>query len=321
MRNQSVSITGATGFIGWHLTDTFVRHEWAVRAIVRRGNTKRVPVRASVAEADLTVDSLFDASGQPDVFIHCAGVTRTDDEAEFLTVNVEGTRAAAEAARRAGSRFIFISSLAAAGPGTPAAPRREDDEPAPVNSYGRSKLAAEEAVRSVNGLAWTILRPGPVYGPRDRGFLPLFKMARRGFLVGATRPDMAFSLMYIGDLLEAVRQTAESSQAAGQTMFLAHPRPRTTLDLLHALAMPSGRSFHPLWLPAPVVSAAASIGDYSWRFKKKPLIDSARLAELRAPGFVCSVERLRQITGFEAETELEDGIARTTRWYSDERWI
>lgn len=321
MRNRSVSLTGSTGFVGWHLTEAFIRYGWTVRAIVRRANTKRVPDGAAVVEADLTASSLASALGQSDIFIHCAGLTRSHDDRELVDVNVEGTRAAAEAAKRTGARFIFISSLAAGGAGTPSAPRRETDAASPVNAYGRSKLAAEEAVRAVEGLAWTILRPGPVYGPRDRGFLPLFKMATRGIQLGATRPDMAFSFIYIDDLTEVVRLAAESSAAGGETMFVAHPRPRTTIELMHALEAASGRSCRSVWIPLPALSVAARVGDVAWRFKKRPLVDSARLAELHAPGFVCSVERLQHVLGFEASTDLENGIVRTARWYRDERWL
>ena len=67
---------------------------------------------------------------------------------------------------------------AAGGQGTPAAPRRESDPPAPVNAYGRSKLASEAVVRDTPGLHWTILRPCAVYGPRDHGFLPTCAMSR-----------------------------------------------------------------------------------------------------------------------------------------------
>lgn len=321
MNSGSVSVTGATGFVGWHIADNFVRHGWDVRAVVRRGNKKPVPVRTTLVEADLTALSLKPAFAGADVVVHCAALVRAANASEFQAVNVEGTHAAAEAARRAGAHFILISSQAAGGPGTPAAPRRESDPPEPVNAYGRSKLAAEEAVRKMKGLRWTILRPSAVYGPRDRGFLPLFKMARRGLLLSPARPRTAFTLLHIEDLVEAVRLTVMAPESDQETMFLGHAEPKTGFDVLRTIAHTSGRGTVPRRVPGPMLSIAAGLGDLAWKFGATPVIDSGRLAEWRAPGFVCSVERARAVLGFSAYMAMEDGIARTARWYRDNHWL
>ena len=59
----------------------------------------------------------------------------------------------------------------------------------------------------------------------------------------------------------------------------------------------------------------------AWRLGFVPLIDRARLTELRAAGFVCSVARARDELGFTAATPLRDGLSRTWRWYRDAGWI
>ena len=79
--------------------------------------------------------------------------------------------------------------------------------------------------------------------------------------------------------------------------------------------------FRPVRVPAPIFSAAAALGDLSWKLGIKPLVDSGRLVELRAEGFVCSVERVREVLGFVAATELAQGIAMTHRWYVDNGWL
>ena len=122
-----------------------------------------------------------------DAVVHLAGVVSALREQDYIAANVDGTRAVAEAARAAGVPLIHISSLAAAGPAPPRAPRSEDDPPAPINAYGRSKLDGERAVAAVDGLRWTMLRPGVVYGPGDRALLPLFKL-RAARAAAAGRP-------------------------------------------------------------------------------------------------------------------------------------
>jgi nucleoside-diphosphate-sugar epimerase len=320
MKERSVSITGATGFVGWHVAETCLRAGWDVHAIVRRGNRKPVPAGVAVVEADLTTESLAAACAGTGVLVHSAALIRARDEATFNAVNVGGTRAAVAAATRAGAHLILISSQAAGGEGTPDAPRREDDPPSPVNAYGRSKLAAEAVVRSAHDLAWTILRPCAVYGPRDHGFLPLFRMARRGLFLVPSSETTSFTLLSVTDLARAVLLAADAQAGTGETLFVGHPVPRTGDEVLRAIAASEGRTFRPIRVPAPVFTAAAALGDLAWTFGVKPMVDSGRLVELRAKGFVCSVERIRRVLGFEAEIPLATGIAQTAHWYREQRW-
>lgn len=321
MKSRSVSITGVTGFVGWHAAESFAREGWHVRGIVRPGNRKPVPAAVDVVESALDAASLTDAVRGTDVVVHGAAVVRARDEGTFRRVNVEGTVAAAAAAAACGARLVFISSLAAGGEGTPETPRREDDAPAPVNAYGRSKLAAEVELRATSGLAWSIVRPCAVYGPRDRGFLPLYAMGRRGFFFVPSNPSTSFTLIHVADLVRAVVLAAEAPAAIGQTMFVGHPTPHTGDDLLRTIARASGRRFRPFRVPAPVFGAIAHVGDLLWKAGIQPPVDSGRLVELRARGFVCHVDRARERLGFEAAIPLDDGVRETMAWYREQGWV
>ena len=321
MKNRSVSVTGATGFVGRHVAESFARDGWDVRAIVRRGNNRPVPPGTAVVESDLSRESLTRAVGDSEIVVHCAALIRAATQSAFEAVNVEGARAAGSAAASVGARLVLISSLAAGGEGTPDAPRLESDVPSPVNAYGRSKLAAEHAVSGIDRLRWTILRPSAVYGPFDRGFLPLFRMASRGLFLVPSGPDTSFTLVHIADLTRAVRLAAESDDAEGQTMFVGHPIPQTGVAVLRAIAAALARPFRPHQIPVALLAAAARVGDLSWRIGVSPLVDSGRLSELRARGFVCSVDHVRQVLGFAASTDFEEGIAGTARWYKESAWL
>jgi len=321
MKSRSVSITGATGFVGWHVAESFVHDGWDVRAIVRRGNRRPVPPGATVIEAELSRESLTAAFGRSEVVVHSAALIRAGTQSAFDAVNVEGSRATGAAAAAVGARLVLVSSQAAGGQGTPDAPRSESDVPSPVNAYGRSKLAGEEAVRAVDRLRWTILRPSAVYGPLDRGFLPLFRMASRGLFLVPSGQTTSFTLIHVADLTRAVRLAAESTRAEGETLFVGHPDPQTGADVLRAIAAALARPFRPRQLPESLLAAAAAVGDLSWKIGVKPLVDSGRLVELRARGFVCSVDRVRQVLGFEATKDFREGIAETAQWYSERGWI
>jgi nucleoside-diphosphate-sugar epimerase len=95
----------------------------------------------------------------------------------------------------------------------------------------------------------------------------------------------------------------------------------TARDLLDALAGSFNRPSRTLRVPRALVAAAAFGGELMWLLGRPPLVDFARLAELRAEGFVCSVDRARELLGFTAKISLRDGIAQTARWYEREGWI
>lgn len=318
---SSVAITGATGFIGWNLCEAFRDAGSRVRALVRLGNTKPIPAGVEAFEAALDSASLARGVERFDVFVHAAGLTRARTSSEFERVNVAGTRAAVDAANAAGVRLVHISSQAAIGEGTVARPAREDDPPRPLTAYGRSKLAAEEAVRAGAQVPWVILRPTSVYGPRDRQFLPLFRLASRGVLLQAMNPATPLTFIHVGDLARGVLLAAKNDRAANQALFLGHPTPLTAGELLEVLAGSFNRASRTVRLPGAVVAAAALGGELLWLAGRQPLVDLSRLAELRAEGFVCSVDRARDLLGFSASVPLAEGIAQTARWYRDRGWI
>ena len=103
-------------------------------------------------------------------------------------------------------RLVFCSSLAAAGPSVPGRPRREEETPAPVSLYGRSKLGGEQAVREfADRVPSVILRPPIVYGPGDQEFLPsMLPMARMGVMLKSGFGPKHYSLIHVDDLCTAL---------------------------------------------------------------------------------------------------------------------
>ncbi len=302
---RRVAVTGASGFIGRHVTDY----------LAGRG-TETVAVRRP-----FQAQALADALRGVDAVVHLAGVVSALREREYTAANVGGTRAVAEAARTAGVPLIHISSLAAAGPAPARAPRSEPDPPAPINAYGRSKLAGERAISLVDGLRWTTLRPGVVYGPGDRALLPLFRIASRGWLPLVGRMDAAYSFIHVRDLVRTIA-AAVDRPAIGDTIFVAHPRPVTTRELLENVRAATGARAAIIRVPMVMTRAAALAGDVAGALRGAPsVINSRRYAELAAEGFVCAVERMRADLGIVAEIGLEEGLADAYAWYRQEGWM
>jgi nucleoside-diphosphate-sugar epimerase len=216
---------------------------------------------------------------------------------------------------------LYVSSQAAAGVGTASKPASEDGPAVPVTEYGRSKLAAEQIVKESASLPWTIVRPASVYGSRDRQFLPLFRLAARGLFPLMTEPSAAYTLLHVEDLVRAIVLAATDTRAAAQTFFVGHRDVATPDALWRALAGAFDRAYRPRRIPWPVMQGLASVGELWWMLGRQPLIDRARLTELRAPGFVCLSEHIRRTLGFEAAVGLEEGVRGTARWYRENGWV
>jgi nucleoside-diphosphate-sugar epimerase len=316
-----VAVTGATGFIGHHVVARLAARGTQVTAIVRPDSPRPAPHGAAVERVPLRVNPLVGAFRGAEAIVHLAGVISAADPRAYFDVNVGGTRAVADAAQQSGAHLIHISSLAAAGPAPGRAPRTETDANQPINDYGRSKLEGEHAVASTNGLKWTILRPGVVYGPGDRATLPLFRLARLGVLPDLGRADAAYTFVYIDDLLDAI-EGAIAAPPDQLIVFVGHPTPVTMPALAAALGGALGRRVRRVRVPRTAAIVAAGIGDFTTRLTGWDCpVNRRRLDEMSQDGFVCLVDRLRDRLGVVARVDLDDGTQRALAWYRRARWL
>ena len=300
-----IAVTGATGFIGRHLVADLVARGVEVVAVGR-------PLeRAALARAFTGADAV----------VHLAGVVSAVRERDFSAVNVDLTRAVADSARAAGVRLIHMSSLAAAGPAPRSAPRSEDDPPAPVTPYGRSKLEGERLLNAMPELRWMIVRPAIVYGPGDRAMLPLFRLARRGVLPLVGRPGAAYTVMHVADLIRTIVAALESG-VDRDTIFAGHPRPVSAREILEGVRAAVGGTARIVSVPMALTRIAALAGDIGGRISGRLLLmNGSRYVELSAEGFVCRVDRLRDHLGIVAQVELREGLAGAAAWYREQGWL
>jgi nucleoside-diphosphate-sugar epimerase len=219
-------VTGATGFIGSHLCEELIRKGYDVTCLVKKtSNLKWIEtLNIDFVQGDCTDrNSLLDAVSNCDYVFHLAGLTKARSGDEFFAVNTNGTENLVKALAERNphvKRFVYVSSLAAAGPCRNGVAVTEDCAPCPVSDYGRSKLEAERVVLQYRDLIpVTIVRPPAVYGPRDRDMLVLFKMIKKGvfFDLGTCY----YSLLYVDDLVQGIIQCAESKKAEGKIYFLS----------------------------------------------------------------------------------------------------
>jgi nucleoside-diphosphate-sugar epimerase len=318
-------VTGGTGFVGRHVVDSLHRRGDDVTALVRSERRAEHLVRSGVK---LVVGDLHDASalasataGQ-DIVFHVAGLIAARDEAEFQRANADGTQNLLAASLQAQvSRFILVSSLAAAGPSRPGQPLAGTEEPRPVTAYGRSKLAAEAAVRAA-AVEWTIIRPPIVYGPWDREILKLFQVARLGIAPVFGSGNQELSAVYGPDLAEALAAVATTERTTGQTYFACHPGRFTSRQLIEGIGRVLGKRVRPLRLPQGLARPLLRVtGTFAALTGRRTVLNPDKANEFFQPAWTADPDALIEDTGWHPTHDLAAGLAATAAWYRDAGWL
>lgn len=260
-----VLVTGASGFIGRPLTAALAQAGYAVRAAAReRRGLSFPPAVEPAALPDLTqpVDWHPLLSGI-DAVVHLAAIAhvgRDIPEATYDRVNHLATAELARAAAAAGvTRFVFMSSTRAQAGAAADHPLTEADEPRPTDAYGRSKLAAEAAVRT-SGVPYTILRPGLVYGPGAKGNLAsLIRLAALPLPLPFGALSNKRSLLALDNLIAAVRFALEDARATNETFLVADPEPVTVAELVALMRTAAARKPGLVSIPPGLLGAALGL--------------------------------------------------------------
>jgi nucleoside-diphosphate-sugar epimerase len=327
---MKVLLTGASGFVGSHILDS-LRARGLETVVLLRATSNTRFILPHLPDLEVRLGSITDPASLraslADIthVIHCAGATRALRTAHFTEANQVGTRNVVEAIAGAGhcvERLVHLSSLAAVGPALPERPADEEQTPAPVSDYGRSKLAGEQAVAQGCRVPFVILRPPAVYGPRDGEFLRLFKAVKAHLSIHLMGGPRALSLVYARDLAGAVLAALTHPQAPGRTYHVASPDWVAPGRLADEMAAQLGVRTVALPLPVAFLWPVCLFQDGWSRLTRKPsLLGLQKYPEIRAPGWVCNASRLRRELGYVCSTRLDQGIAETLAWYRQEGWL
>jgi len=252
-----ILITGATGFIGSALGQYLLEAGHPVRGVVRAST--RIPRRVIPESANLEWVFLHDRSTEREtdealqgvqIVVHLAARVHVmvDDASnplqEFQRVNVAWTeRLAARAAAQGVLRFVYLSSVKVNGERT-VVPFAEQDPPKPQDPYGVSKWEAEQALDRVSmqtGMETVVVRSPLVYGPGVRGnFLQLLNILRRGIPLPLASIRNQRSLVYLGNLVDALSRCIQDPRAVGRTYLLSDGEDLSTPELVRRLGVAMG---------------------------------------------------------------------------------
>ena len=337
------ALTGATGFIGTHLTVRLVAEGIATRVLARRpaaaaGLCRAVtgsgePSALSVIAGDLTDDgALRELVAGCDVVFHIAGLTRAPTEAALHDANAGGTVALVDTLDRAdapGTHLILVSSQAAVGPALDATAVDELTPARPISRYGRSKRAAERVVTAAarRGRPVSIIRPPSVYGPGDRDILVYFKLASRG-VVPVLRGEAPLSVLYVHNLVDALLAAAQLPPQPAQlppqprVLHMADDDDVTMAQLGEMIAASLGASPRRVVVPRPLLSAAGLLLEaWGQLSHTAPLLNRDKLHEMRQPAWLLASRRSREALRYRPRVATAAAVAATARWYLAHRWL
>lgn len=317
-------VTGATGFIGSHLVEELLRRGHQVTCIARKtSNLKSLEtLGVSLAYADcLDKNSLLKPLAGCDYVYHLAGLTKAFDEKDFFIVNAKGTENLIAAIAETNpniKRFVYMSSLAAAGPSLNGIPVSESSEPRPVSSYGKSKLEGEEIVlKYKDKVPITIVRPPAVYGPRDKDIFTLFKMLKKGIYV--SWGTGYYSFIYVDDLIKGTLLAAENKNSTGKIYNISGSRIYSNSEIAEAISSALGKKPIKLRLPKFMLFLAAGIGQKI--SKQSNIINKDKMKELQYSNWTCDSSKAKEELGFTSKVGIKEGAKWTADWYRIHQWL
>lgn len=322
-------VTGGAGFIGSHLIQSLVERGDDVVCLERPGASDRwlrdLPIR--FRDCGLTdAATLAREVAGADVIFHLAALTQARRRAEYYEVNTEGTARLLQAAARAAPgapRFVFMSSLAAAGPCRNGERLDPLTVPFPLSHYGHSKLLAEAVVHAwADRVPASILRFPAVYGPRERAVLKLFQMVRRGVALTIGDWEREVSLIYVRDVIAALLAAGDEPRSCGRTYCVTHPVPVTWRGFVDVIARVLQRAPVRIAVPpavAQLIAVGAEVGARAAR--TAAILNRDRVREMTQRRWVCDGSRAEAELGFRPEWDIQRGVAATAAWYLEAQWI
>jgi UDP-glucose 4-epimerase len=305
-------VTGANGFVG-HAVWQRLNAMSGVQAV---GSVRRA---AAFTDTGASVVAVGDLSAQTDWSEALAGVeavvhaaarvhvmadTAVNPLTEFRRVNVQGTLNLARQAAAVGvRRFVFVSSIKVNGEATQlGSPFTADDEPAPLDPYGVSKMEAEQGLRQIaveTGMEVVIIRPPLVYGPGVKAnFAALMRAVQRGWPLPLGAVHNQRSLVALDNLVDFIVTCITHPQAANQTFLVSDGQDLSTTELVRGMAQAAGVPARLLPVPVWALQAGASLlgkGDAVQRLCANLQVD---------------ISKARSLLGWVPPVSVEEGLRR-----------
>ncbi len=321
---EKVLVTGANGFIGSRLCARLLDDNYRVIAGVREGcNASLIDdLDLEYRFGDITYPDTLPAMVQNvDYIIHNAGAVKAKDPRLFFEINRNGTKNMVEAAAKNNKlkKFVYISSVAAAGPSKANQSLTEEDEPNPITIYGRSKLAGEkEVLKKIGQVNSVIIRPPGVYGPGEQEMLAFFEILNNRIKPYIGSLKRRIQLVHIDDLTRGISKALRADTKPGAIYFIAESQSYSYHQLVSHLRRAVGRVSLPIYVPGWAVRLIAWFSERSLRaFGKTPMFTVEKANEI-LENWEISTDKAEKELDYKSEIAFPDGAREAVYWYREE---
>jgi len=326
MRNL---VTGATGFIGSFIAEALVKKGEHVRVFVRNtSNTKFLQsLGVEIFYGDLTnPDSIHQAvKGMDKIFHSAAMVGDWVPKEEAFKVNVGGTRLLLKAALDERlKRFVFVSSLAVLGMRDHHKTPHDAERVKTGDIYADTKIDSEELVvrfGKEKNLPITVVRPGFVFGPRDKKVIPrMVDFLKKGKYAFVGSGKNKINMIYVENLADIVIKASYSDKAIGQVYNVTNESGMTMMDLAYMVSDLWGYKKPTKHVPKNVAYALCNVLEFFARLtkaKEPPLLNKTRLKFLSL-NLDFDITKAKHDLGFSPKIDMLEGLQRTKAWMEKE---
>ena len=334
---KKILITGASGFIGSAIIAKALEQGYETWAGVRASSNrdmlqdKRINfIDLNYADTSKLTDQLISFSnknGKFDTIVHVAGITQAIRKSEFEKINFQYTKNFVNAligADLVPKTFVFMSTLGSIGVGDEInyQPMQCDRIPNPNTAYGKSKLLAENYLKSITDFPYVILRPTGVYGPNDKDYLILMKAVKSGVNVGAGFKKQLLSFIYISDLVDIVFSVIDKG-ITRKEYFVSDGCSYTDDEfnkiVQHALKI---KRVLRLKIPLFIVKAASYVSEKVGELLNRSVtFNTDKYKIMKQRNWSCDITPLQEEIDFTPKVHLKEGVERTVAWYKDKGWL
>ncbi len=319
-----ILITGADGFIGQALSLSLAQEGFTVRGQIYDSGNRVYKKKAAKADIELIESGDLRAFTQwpslftnTEVVIHLAAkvhdMSRDQQRKlnEYQTINTDLTAQVARQAVKSGvKRMVFVSTIKVNGESTrEGSSFKETDVPGPLDAYALSKFEAEKVLRKIGretGLETVILRLPLVYGPGVKAnFLRLIKLVDKGIPLPLKKLENKRSLVYIGNLVDALRHCMSDEQAANQTFLVSDGADLSTPALMTMIARALNKRARLIAFPISIMKGLARI------------VGQAQEMDRLAGSLAVDISKIKSTLGWQPPFSVEYAIKETVNWYQN----